>query len=171
LSDYSIDFGGGDGADLRYLMAAGGSDEPIPPGLYFARIYELEWDKTGEKSKNPGQPKLIVTFKVDGGDYDGSEIDRNYTFNKPARGFFTQMVRAATKDITDEQLAGRATMTAVDLDKALTGARVVIEAKTEEFRGRPRNDIPNVFSATSPYAMRAVNASDDDDRMPDERMP
>lgn len=167
MSDFSINIGGGDGADLRYLMSAGGSDEPIPAGLYLARIFDTDWGETGEKSKNPGQPKFIVTFKVDGGDHDGSEVERNYTFNKPARGFFTQMVRAATKEISDEQLAGRATMTAVDLDKALIGARVVIEVKTREFNGRPQNDIPNVYSPTSDMAKRATNYEAGDNRMPD----
>jgi hypothetical protein len=152
--------------DLRHIMAESSSDEPIPAGLYLARIYELEWGETGEKSKDPGKPKLTVTFKVDGGDYDGHEIDRFYTFGK-ASGFFKQMVRAATDEISNDQLAGRATMTAVDLDKALTGARVVIEAKVEEFRGQPRNDIPNVFSATSEMAKRAKNYDVGDDRMPD----
>jgi hypothetical protein len=155
MADFSIDFGGG--PNLRLLLAEGGSDEPVPAGLYFAHIYDTKWGETGERAKRPGETKLIVTYKIDGGDFDGHEIERNYMFSKPARGFFTQMARAATNEISDEQLAGRADLYPEQVDKALTGARVIIEASTDQFNGRTRNDVKNVFGATSEHAERAKN--------------
>jgi hypothetical protein len=140
-------------------LAEASRDEPVPAGLYLAHIYDTDWGETGERSKNPGATKLIVTYRIDGGYYDGHEIERNYTFGN-AIGFFKQMARA-TGNFTDEQLAGREDLFAGDVDKALIGARVVIEAATEEFNGRKRNDVRNVYGATSEYAERATNFDPD----------
>ena len=46
----------------------------VPEGTYNVEITKLEMGVTGEKSKNPGSPKMAVRYKITDGEFKGRTI-------------------------------------------------------------------------------------------------
>lgn len=46
----------------------------VPPGTYNVEIKKLAMGVTGEKSKNPGSPKMEVRYKILDGEFEGQMI-------------------------------------------------------------------------------------------------
>lgn len=103
----------------------------VPSGTYAARVANLEWGKTSDESKMPGEDKLTVTFKLDGGNHDGREMTRTYTFKsdtpektKVVMGYFMQFCEATGK-IPADVMGGQKKITAKHL-AATQGAEVAL---------------------------------------------
>lgn len=56
--------------------------KPIPPSKQSVMITDWDQGETGEKSKNPGAPKLTLELTVQDGDYSGRRIWDTFTFGE-----------------------------------------------------------------------------------------
>ncbi len=141
----------------------------MPAGMYLANIYELEWGQTSDEAKNPKEPKLKTTFKVNGGTFDGRLLFRVYTFGEKARPFFLQLCEA-TEKFSEEDLDGSADLYPTDIDPKLQGAEVIISVsrKADKVYGLEdgfKNEVRNVYSTSSPQS-RQLASVPGDPRMP-----
>lgn len=60
--------------DTEEAAASSGDFVEVPDGSYEVKVKKLELGVTGEKSKNPGMPKLTAWLEVLTGDYKGQLI-------------------------------------------------------------------------------------------------
>ena len=63
--------------DVETAASNSGDFVDVPKGDYEVKIVKLELGETGEKSKNPGMPKVSVWFEVIAGDFKGQKIFMN----------------------------------------------------------------------------------------------
>lgn len=63
--------------DVESAASSSGDFVDVPKGDYEVKIVKLELGETGEKSKNPGMPKVSVWFEVIAGDFKGQKIFMN----------------------------------------------------------------------------------------------
>lgn len=138
----------------------------MPAGMYKANVYELNWGKTGESARNPGEPKLTVTFRINDGEYESRQVYRTYTFGDKARPFFLQLCEAIG-GFTDAQLEGEADILPEEVDHHFQGADIVISINRKADRDFGmedgyRNEVRNVYSLSSPQAAKVAG----DPRMP-----
>ena len=141
----------------------------MPAGMYKANVYELNWGKTGESARNPGEPKLTITFRISDGENEGRQVYRTYTFGEKARPFFLQLCEAIG-GFTDDQLNGEADILPEEVDHHFQGTEVVISINRKQDRDFGmedgfRNEVRNVYSVKSPQAQKVVSGPSDP-RMP-----
>jgi hypothetical protein len=140
----------------------------IPAGVYKAYVFDLEWGETSEESKNPGETKLKVTFKINGGPHDGRQQFRTYTFSLKSLPFFLQLAEATGK-CSKAQIEGKADITPADVDN-WRGAEVAISVNRKKdsqygLEDGFSNAVRNVYNLSDPNAAKAT-VSPTDPRMP-----
>jgi len=114
-----------DGSSLTLDFSNVPKDDPVPPGLYPARIYNAELGLSSN-----GNPQLTLSLEITGPDeYQGSKVRFYQTFTEKSMQYARPTFRAL--GLSDEDLAG-----SIDINpNELLGIPVGVRTELVEWMG------------------------------------
>lgn len=136
--------------NAEYTHSEGGNFTEITPGIYPCTIFEVE-----EKTSDKGKPGLKITFRINGGPFDGNDvieqfagltadtIFRTHDILKGA-GILDQFFR---RDPSDEK---KGTWVAVPVPADLQAKQLQVRIENAPFQGRDKDTKQPQFENGAP---------------------
>jgi hypothetical protein len=98
-----------------------GSDDQVPPGVYNARVSACD-----EQMSRNGNPMLVITWRVDAGEWKGAELRDHVTVVEATAGRVVSLLMALGIAIPESGMLAPST---------LVGKRATIVVRNDPFRG------------------------------------
>lgn len=120
----------------------------IPAGEYDAVVEFVDHDRAGQKAKNPGAMVVVLTLRIEGGQFDGATLIDRFTLTENAMFRIANFMKAIGLKIP------KGKKVKLDTNK-FVGKRVHVVTRDDDWNGEKRTQV----SSYAPYG--AETAPDD----------